>query len=69
MSRKRNRIRAQIPMPNQNVTMTAGNRILVESLFKDTGLDFFLEGLKRSQGNSVAAETVALVANSVEMTG
>jgi len=49
--------------------MTAGNRILTESVFKDTGLDEFLEGLKRSQGNSVAAETLALVANSVEMTG
>ena len=35
----------------------------------DTGLDGFLDGLKRSQGNSAAAETAALVANSVEMTG
>lgn len=69
MSRKRTRIHARITMPNENVTMTAGNRILAESIFKDTGLDEFLEGLKRSQGNSVAAETIALVANSVEMTG
>ncbi len=69
MSRKRTRIHARISMPNENVTMTAGNRILAESVFKDTGLDEFLEGLKRSQGNSVAAETIALIANSVEMTG
>ena len=69
MSRKRTRIHARISMPNENVTMTAGNRILAESVFKDTGLNDFLDGLKRSQGNSVAAETIALVANSVEMTG
>ncbi len=69
MSRRRSRIHARVPQPNENVTMTAGNRILTESVFKDTGLDEFLEGLKRSQGNSVASETIALVANSVEMTG
>ena len=48
--------------------MTAGNRILTEAVFKDTDLDEFLDCLKRSQGNSVAAETIALVANSVLMT-
>ena len=69
MSRRRNRIHARVPPANENVTMTAGNRVLTESVFRDTGLYEFLEGLKRSQGNSVAAETVALVANSVEMTG
>lgn len=69
MSRKRSRIHAKIPMPNENVTMTVGNKILIESVFKDIGLDVFLEEMKRSQGNSVAAETIALVANSVEMTG
>lgn len=69
MSRKRNRIHARISMPNDNVTMTAGNRILTKSVFKDTGLDEFLDGLKWSQGNSVASEILALVTNSVKMTG
>lgn len=69
MSRRRSRIHARVPQANENVTMTAGNRILTEAVFKDTGLIEFLEDLKRSQGNSVAAETIALVANSVEMTG
>jgi hypothetical protein len=49
--------------------MTAGNKVLAEAVFRETGLDLFLNGLKRYQGNSVAAETIALVANSVEMTG
>ena len=69
MSRKRRRLYAKIPKPNDNVTMSAGNKILTESVFRETELDAFLNGLKRSQGNSVAAETIALVANSVEMTG
>jgi hypothetical protein len=46
-----------------------GNKSVVDAVFADTGLDVFLDGLKRAQGNSVAAETAALVANSVEMTG
>ena len=49
--------------------MTMGNKTVVDAVFADTGLDVFLDGLKRSQGNSVAAETAALVTNSVEMTG
>ena len=65
----RNKIHARIPEPNDNVTMTMGNKTVVDAVFADTGLDVFLDGLKRSQGNSVAAETAALVANSVEMTG
>jgi transposase len=69
MSRKRSRLYAKIPSPNDNVTMTAGNKVTAEAVFRETGLDTFLDGLKRSQGNSVAAETVALVENSVEMTG
>lgn len=56
-------------MPNENITMAAGNKILAESVFREMALDIFLDGLKRPQGNSIAAETVALVANSVEMTG
>jgi len=49
--------------------MAAGNKVLTDAVFRETGLDVFLDGLKRSQGNSVAMETIALVANSVEMTG
>lgn len=41
----------------------------MESVFKETSLDEFIEGLKLSQGNSVAVEIIALVANSVDMTG
>lgn len=69
MTRYRNKIHAGIPEPNDNVTMTMGNKTVVDAVFADTGLDVFLDGLKRAQGNSVAAETAALVANSVEMTG
>ncbi len=65
----RNKIHAKIPEPNDNVTMTMGNKTVVDAVFSDTGLDVFLDSLKRAQGNSVAAETAALVANSVEMTG
>ena len=69
MTRYRNKIHAKIPEPNDNGTMTMGSKTAVDAVFTDTGLDVFLDGLKRIQGNSVAAETAALVANSVEMTG
>ncbi|MCK9323615.1 MAG: transposase [Candidatus Methanomethylophilaceae archaeon] len=69
MSHRRSRLHVKIPRPNDNVTMAAGNKVLADSVFRETRLDLFLDGLKRSQGNSVAAETIALVANSVEMTG
>ena len=69
MSRRRSRLHAKIPMPNENITMTAGNKILAESVFLEMALDVFFDGLNRPQGNSVAAETVALVANLMEMTG
>ena len=49
--------------------MTVGNKTVVDAVFADTGSDVFLEGPKRPQGNSVAAETAASVADSVEMTG
>lgn len=49
--------------------MGIGNKTLVDAVFHDTGLDAFLDGLKRNQGNPVSKETVALVSNSVEMTG
>lgn len=69
MTRYGNKIHARIPEPNENVTMTMGSKTVVDAVFTDTGLDVFLDGLKRIRGNSVAAETAALVANSVEMTG
>lgn len=49
--------------------MTMGNKTVVDAVFADTGSDVFLDGPKRPQGNSVAAETAASVADSVEMTG
>ena len=58
-----------IPKPNDNITMTMGTKVIVDAVFSDTGLDRFLDGLKRDQGESVANEVKALVANSVEMTG
>lgn len=69
MTRCRNKIHARIPEPDENVTMTTGSKTVVDAVFADTGLDVSLDGLKRIQGNSVAAEAAALVANSVEMTG
>lgn len=69
MSRRRSRLHAKIPRPNDNVTMAAGNKVLADFVFRETGLDSFLDRLKCSQGNSVSAETIALVANSVEITG
>jgi transposase len=67
--KKERRIKAEIPRPNGNVTMPMGNKVLVEAILKDTGLDAFLDGLKRDQGDSVSDEVTALVANSMEMTG
>jgi transposase len=66
---KKNRLRVKVPEPNSNITMRMGNKVLVEAVFEDTGLDVFLDGLKRDQGDSVSKETTALVANSMEMTG
>lgn len=69
MSRTKRSIGAKVPEPNGNVTMSVGNKTLVDAVFEDTGLDAYLDGLKRNQGSPVSKETVALVANSVEMTG
>ena len=69
LSRRRIRIHARIPSPNDNRTFSIGTKTLVDAVFSDTGLDVFLDGLKRRQGESVSKEVVALVANSVEMTG
>jgi len=66
---KMNKMKAEIPAPNNNMTMRVGNKVLVETVFAATGLDVFLNGLKRGQGDSVSREVIALVANSMEMTG
>ncbi len=58
-----------MPEPNDNFSMTVGNKVIVDAVFRDTGLDGFLDGLKRNQGESVSNEIKALVANSIEMTG
>jgi transposase len=63
------RINAKVPRPNDNVTMTMGNKTLVDSVFSDTGLNEFLDGLKRTQGDDVSDEVKALVSMSAEMTG
>ena len=69
LSRRKSRIGACIPAPNEDVTMPIGAKMLTEAVFRDTGLDDLLDSLKRDQGVSVSKETVALVANSLEMTG
>ncbi len=68
-ARIRSILHAKILLPNDNITITIGNKVLTEAVFQETRLGDLLDGLKRSQGNSVVAETIALVANSVEMTG
>lgn len=50
MMRRRTVINAKIPKPNRNVTMTVGNKTVVDAVFADTGLNVFLDPLKRSQG-------------------
>ena len=69
LSRRKSRIGAGIPAPNDDVTMPIGAKKLTEAVFRDTGLDVLLDSLKRDQGTSVSKKTVALVANSLEMTG
>lgn len=69
LSRKRSRLAAKVPEPNSNVTMTVGHKVLVEAVFEDTELNAILDGLKRNQGESVACQVRALVANSAEITG
>ena len=67
--RRRNRINISMPEPNGNYSMTLGNKVIVDAVFRDTGLDALLDSLKRNQGTSVSNEIKALVANSIEMTG
>ena len=47
LSRRRSRIHARIPSPNDNRTFSIGTKTLVDAVFSDTGLDVFLDGLKR----------------------
>ena len=44
LSRRRSRIHAKVPFPNDNRTFSCGTKILVESVFSDTGLNDFLDG-------------------------
>lgn len=69
LSRRKSRIGAGIPAPNVDVTMPIGAKMLTEAVFRDTGLDDLLDTLKRDQRTPVSKETVALVANSLVMTG
>ncbi len=69
LSCRKSRIGAGIPAPNDGVTMPIGAKMLTEAVFRDTGLDDLLNSLKRDQVAAVSRETVALVANSPEMTG
>lgn len=69
LSRRRRRLYANTPKPNDNVTIPVVNKILTETVFRETESDIFPDNPKRIRVNSVAAETVALVSTSVEMTG
>lgn len=68
-NRGKKKIRVNIPEPNRNVTMPMGNKAIVDAVFEDTGLNVFLDGLKRDQGDRVSCEAISLVSNCVEMTG
>ncbi len=41
-----------MPALNSNVTMPVGHKTLIEAVLRDTRLGRYLDGLKRSQGNS-----------------
>ena len=69
MVQKRRNINIRVPEPNDNFSMTMGNKVIVDAVFSDTGLDSFLDDLKRNQGEKVSNEIKALVSNSIEMTG
>ena len=56
LSRRKSRIGAGIPAPNDDVTMPIGSKILTEAVFRDADLDAFLDALKRDRGASVVAE-------------
>lgn len=47
MSRRRRTIHVRIPTPNDNVTMSMGNKVLVDAVLSDLSLDAFLDGLRR----------------------
>lgn len=49
LSRRKSRICAGIPAPNDDVTMPIGSKILTEAVFRDTVLDTFLDALGLSK--------------------
>ncbi|MDR0523528.1 MAG: transposase [Candidatus Methanoplasma sp.] len=57
------------PAPNGNETVRIGWLDLARGAMAATGLDEFLDGMKRAQGAPLSAEAAALVACSAEMTG
>ena len=69
MAQRRRNINIRVPEPNDNFSMTMGNKVIVDAVFSEMGLDSFLDDLKRNQGEKVSNEIKALVSNSIEMTG
>ncbi len=47
MSRRKSRIGAGIPAPNEDVTIPIGAKMLTEAVFRDTGIDDLFDTLKR----------------------
>ena len=69
MAQRRRNINIRIPKPDDNFSMTMGNKVIVDAVFSDMGLDSFLDDLKRNQGEKVSNEIKALVSNSIEIQG
>lgn len=47
MSRSKSRIGVGIPVPNEDVTMPIGAKMLTGAVFRDTGIDDLFDTLKR----------------------
>ncbi len=56
LAKRRRRINIRVPEPNDNFSMTMGNKVIVNAVFSDIGLDDYLDGLKRNQGEKVSNE-------------
>ena len=63
LAQRRRNINIRVPEPNDNFSMTMGNKVIVDAVFSDIGLDSFLDDLKRNQGEKVSNEIKALVSN------
>lgn len=50
LSRRKSRIGAGIPAPNDDVTMPIGANMLTEAVFRDTGLDVLLDSRSATRG-------------------